>query len=424
MVAPRSTPARAQRKPRLLWANPFCLLDTSSGASMAVREMLIQLANNGYEVMVLGATIFDAEKGVTRFKKQWETVQESDKKIIKVNDTPLTHHLVKTASIKRAEMQASEEGTWFALYTKMLKDFKPDVVYYYGGQTLDLLIPDEAHARGIPAVSYLANGNYQGTRWCRDVDLILTDSHATADMYKEKQGFSPVPVGAFIDPGPVIASSHERKHVLLVNPSLQKGAALVVRLAMLLEQKRPDIVFEVVQSRGDWQALVKQVTQQFGEPREALDNVILTPNTTDMRPIYGRARMLLALSLWWESFGRVAAEAMLNGIPAMVTNRGGLPEVIGNAGLKIDLPESMYEKPFLKVPSAALLEKITERIEMLFDDEELYQLYVKRAYAQGQQHRIETSTGRLMKALAPLVQKQAGNSIDQYAVRKNKQLES
>ena len=31
------------RKPRLLWANAFCLLDTSSGASMSVRQMLLQL---------------------------------------------------------------------------------------------------------------------------------------------------------------------------------------------------------------------------------------------------------------------------------------------------------------------------------------------------------------------------------------------
>ena len=34
------------RKPRLLWANAFCLLDTSSGASMSVRQMLLQLVRS------------------------------------------------------------------------------------------------------------------------------------------------------------------------------------------------------------------------------------------------------------------------------------------------------------------------------------------------------------------------------------------
>ncbi len=268
--------ATSQRKPRLLWANPFCLLDTSSGASMAVREQLIQLAKNGYEVMVVGATIFDAQKGTFKLRDHWKTIEEKHNQIIKVNDAGLTHHLVATKSIIRSQMTAQEEGTWYGLYTKALNEFKPDVVYYYGGQTLDMLIPDEAHARGIPAVAYLANGNYQGTRWCRDVDLIITDSQATADMYKEKQGFEPVPVGAFINPGPVIAEQHERKHLLLVNPSLQKGAGVVIQMAVMLEKRRPDITFEVVESRGNWHALVKQVTKMMGDPREALDNVVVT----------------------------------------------------------------------------------------------------------------------------------------------------
>ena len=33
-------------KPRFLWANVYCLLDSSSGASLLVREMLRQLATN------------------------------------------------------------------------------------------------------------------------------------------------------------------------------------------------------------------------------------------------------------------------------------------------------------------------------------------------------------------------------------------
>jgi len=413
-----------QRKPRLLWANPFCLLDTASGASMAVREMLIQLAKNGYEVMVIGATIFDSEKGTFRLRDHWKTIEEKHNKVIKVNDGVLTHHLVATRSIVRNQMTAQEEGTWYGLYIKALKEFKPDLVYFYGGQTLDMLISDEAHARGIPAVAYLANGNYQGTRWCRDVDLIITDSQATADMYKETQGFSPVPVGAFIDPGLVVAEQHERKHLLLVNPSLQKGAGVVIQMAVMLEKRRPDILFEVVESRGNWRVLVQQVTRMMGDTRESLDNVIVTPNTDDMRPIYGRARLLLAPSLWWESFGRVAAEAMMNGIPAIVTNRGGLPEVIGDAGLKITFPAECYEKPFTKLPKADLLEPLLQRIEDFYDDDTAYRQYVARAFEQGKHHRIETSVGRLMKALAPLVGKQAAGGSDQYAVIKHKQLES
>lgn len=67
----KSTKTAAKpRKPRLLWANVYCLLDTSSGASMAVREMLLQLARRGYEIAVLGATVFDNPRGITRLQDQ------------------------------------------------------------------------------------------------------------------------------------------------------------------------------------------------------------------------------------------------------------------------------------------------------------------------------------------------------------------
>lgn len=415
-----NTPAR---KPRLLWANPWCLLDTSSGASMAVREMLLQLAQQGYELMVLGATIFDAEKGTYRLRDHWEAIKANHNTLINVADGPLTHKLLATKSIVRNEMTTEEESIWHGLYVQALDTFKPDLVYFYGGQTLDLLISDEAHARGIPNAAYLANGNYQGTRWCRDVDLIITDSQATSDMYAEKQGFRPVPVGAFIDPALVIASEHSRQHVLLVNPSLPKGAGVVVQIAMQLEKRRPDIIFEVVESRGDWHDLVRSVSASLGDPRESLSNVLVTPNTDDMRPIYSRARLLLAPSLSWESFGRVAAEAMMNGIPAIVTNRGGLPEVIGNGGIKLDFPTDCYEAPYSKVPSPELLEPLIACIERFHDAPDFYQMFVDRALQVGQQHRIEISTGRLMQAFAPLLQRRAGDRCgDQYAQRANKQL--
>ena len=409
-----------KRKPRILWANVHCLLDLSSGASMAVNEILVQLHRRGYEIMVLGATIFDSEKGMTRIREQWDQIQSSNSYVVKVETGDLVHRLVKTKSIARQDMTAEEEGIWHNLYQVTLNEFKPDLVYYYGGGTLELLIPDEAHARGIPSVAHLGNGTYQGQRWCRDVDLILTASYATSKMYQEKYGFIPQPIGTFIDADKVVASEHSRQHVLLVNPSLEKGAAVVIAMASILEKKRPHITFEVVESRGDWETLVWQVTEQLGEPRMTLDNVIITPNTADMRPIYGRARILLALSLCWESFGRVAAEAMMNGIPAIVTNRGGLPEVTGEGGIKVGFPEACYEAPYTKIPNLNTLEKITHFVEHLFDDQEAYDQMVQKAFAQGQQHRMETSMDRLITELTPLLEQRAGDH--QKNLRPHKQL--
>ena len=415
MAEPSERPLPAQprpvRKPRILWAALCCLLDGSSGASMSVREMLRQLAGNGYEITVVGATNFDDPSGVPRpLKEQWLELKKNKKPAINVNDGPLTHRLLITESTQREAMRCDEENLWHDLYTHVLDASKPDLVFFFGGLPLDLVIGDEAGARGIPVAAYIGNGNYHGTRWCRDVDLIITDSRATAKLYEERYGYRMVPVGKFVDPATKRATRHSRERVLFVNPSLEKGAGIVIALAMLLEERRPDIKFEVVESRGNWHELVREVTRVRGSPRESLKNVIVTPNTGDMRPIYGRARVVLMPSLWWESGGRVLVEAMMNGIPAFITDRGGMPEMVENAGIKINFSEEFFKPPYLRVPSPESLAPIVDLIIRMYDDKAFYDGCVARAFKVGQtQHSLETSTKRLIEAIAPLIEKRAGD---------------
>jgi len=401
----------APRKPRLLWANPYCLLDTSSGASMSIREMLRQLVAQGYEVRIVGCTLFDNPKGANRLQQIWQGMPVQTGQFFDAADGELIHQLLVTANTFRDELTGREENAWLGQYTYLLDSFKPDVVWFYGGYSLDLLIADEARSRGIPSAFYLVNGNYlQSPRWCRDIDLILTDSQNTADLYQKKIGFVATPIGKFIDPARFVAERHERRHLLFVNPSWEKGAAVVVQLALMLEQQRPDITLEVVEARADWATLLREVTGRRAAPRTALANVVVTGNTDDMRPVYQRARVLLTPSLWWESGARVLAEAMLNGIPAIVSNHGGSPGLIDDGGIVLDFPAICHEKPYQYIPTPAELQPLFDAVIAFYDDQALYDDYVARAQRVGREkHHISVSTRRLTKALAPLVAKKAGS---------------
>src|SRR5258706_15836085 len=62
------------------------------------------------------------------------------------------------------------------------------------------------------------------------------------------------------------------------------------------------------------------------------------PSDTDLPALYNGAAMLV-LPSFYEGFGLPALEAMACGIPTVVSNKGSLPEVVGEAGLLVD-PDS------------------------------------------------------------------------------------
>jgi glycosyltransferase involved in cell wall biosynthesis len=224
-----------------------------------------------------------------------------------------------------------------------------------------------------------------------------------------------VPVGKLIDPRSVVPAKHLRKRVLFINPSYSKGVSLVVAVAYMMQKRRPDIKFEVVESRGDWHRAVKEVTTALGAPMDSLPNVHLTPTTNDMRPVYARARVLMAPSLWWESGARVLAEAMLNGIPAITTGRGGSPEMIGEGGIVLNLPQRFYEKPYNKLPGTNMLEKLVDVLIRLFDDEAYYKSLSAKAATVGKRlHQPSVTVKRIEDALEPLIERKAGD-VDQHA---------
>jgi glycosyltransferase involved in cell wall biosynthesis len=89
------------------------------------------------------------------------------------------------------------------------------------------------------------------------------------------------------------------------------------------------------------------------------------------KEFYAQSRLVLMPSLWEETFGRVPAEAMANGIPVLASRRGALPETLGGAGFLFDIPER-YTTQMMEVPGAADVAGWVETIERLWDDPVLY----------------------------------------------------
>ena len=90
-------------------------------------------------------------------------------------------------------------------------------------------------------------------------------------------------------------------------------------------------------------------------------------NTPDPRAFYRVSRAVLMPSVWVENGGLVAREALANSLPVLATDRGGLPETLGDAGFIFTLPARIMPQS-LAVPTAREVAPWVSTIERLWDD--------------------------------------------------------
>jgi len=129
--------------------------------------------------------------------------------------------------------------------------------------------------------------------------------------------------------------------VTLVNLQDNKGVGTFYRLA-----ERMDAVFlGVIGTHGEQ------------EVRRDLDNVLIQKTTQDMRDVWARSRVVLMPSQY-ESYGMVAAEACVSGIPVIAHPTPGLTECLGSAGIFIDRND---------------IDKYEQALRLLLTDENHYQ---------------------------------------------------
>ena len=154
----------------------------------------------------------------------------------------------------------------------------------------------------------------------------IANSQFTAGKYRAAYGVDPTVITPYVSAERYQAAT-TRENITFINPHPNKGRDIAIEIA----RQCPEIPFVFVEL---W-PLSDEHRAALTEKLAPLPNVTLRPPQDDMRGIYGKCRILLVPSVWEEAFGRVATEAQLNGIPVVASNRGGLPEAVGEGGILI-----------------------------------------------------------------------------------------
>ena len=384
------------QSPRLLMVLPQMPQDPASGAARSMRTICEMLAGTGWDVRVLATTATEhaahrTHLGAVSYLKRLGIDVAIKCRAGRLAEFRFTHRGVEYLLL---DMQPAWSWQFDDLFDQTVRDFSPDILLAYGGRPEDRRRYERARAWGVKRVFGLRNGAYQTPGFFEGFDGVLTPSSFLTNLYRTTMALESTPLPVPLNLEDVVAEERDPHFVTMVNPSPEKGLMVMARIAEELGRRRPDIPVLIVEARGSVDHLV-QAGLLGGFDLRRHKSIVGLPAVAQPKTFYGETRVLVAPSLWEEPAGRVAAEAMLNGIPPIVSDRGGLGEVCNGAGFVLHIPEEFTPKTREPLPAEAV-EPWVELIARLWDDQTFYEAEAVRALAASDMYRPENLTPRYL----------------------------
>jgi uncharacterized delta-60 repeat protein len=428
------------RPSKIAFISPCCLLGNTNGAATATLDGLKLLARMGYDCQAFCGSLVDASDAVCIDQLLGEVnvlpVSQSirigpfqGKMIFAVNGD-VRVSIVDTTPTDDGWLKREEIAAFLTGCELFLDRFQPDVVWTYGGDPVALMVHQMARHRRIPILFAIHNFSYPDKAVFANVNHVVVPGEFSKKYYRQSLGLDCKILPNIVNweaadvsdtirmPRDEVGSRSEpdtlpRRFVTFINPQPDKGVYVFARISRELARRQPDIPLLVTQGRSKADGLLnpglglaQHIAGQFPNAKTGDGrNIVTMPFTPDARKfypaVYSVTKLLLMPSLWNESFGLVAAEAMLNGIPVLASNRGALPDTIvggdnvigtlsvpdtisGRGGFLFDIP-AKYTPKTREVPSAEEVEPWVETIIRLWDDTAEYEQCSRAAREHAQQ---------------------------------------
>jgi glycosyltransferase involved in cell wall biosynthesis len=380
--------------------------DPASGAARSLSTICEILASSGFLVRGIGTTASEAGTGADPssllhshgIHPQIDSARTANRvrPELRYTHRGVAYHLLHVGARTPWTWEPIHGRQFDRIFDETLRDFRPDILFTFGGTPGDRRRRERARRQGARVIFGLRNEGYLTPGFFDEtIDAILTPSQFLSDLYRRALGLESTPIPTPIELADVVAEEREPILFTMINPSREKGLMVMARLAEELSVRRPDIPMLFIESRGSGGLLVAAGLAGGFDLRRH-ENLMLSPSVPQPKDIYAPTRALLVPSVWQEAFGRVAAEALLNGIPPIVSDRGGLPDACNGAGFVIPLPPEVTPEMERPVDPEVVAPWI-DLIERMEGDAAFYAEEVERARQASAAYRPETLAPRYVE---------------------------
>ena len=296
----------------------------TSGALVQMREILRRTLEFGIPSGVL--SVAHAPLSPT-----WKPGKKVGKSVTLHDDIPVEEWLIEEPP--KENLQA-----YVKAFRELLNGFRWRVIFMNTPavflEEINILALDEALRSGAEVVSVLPDVLYPSyaTHPKRKVDRfyallkktkVMAPSRFLIDRFLKdteiQGGFFP----NLFTVGEIVAESGSHDYITLINHHPMKGRAIFDAVA----QRMPEEKFRIIENWPD--------VPPYHPPSP---NVKFSKFITEVRKLYSQTKVLLVPSLCEEGCPRVIVEALLNGIPVIAHNIGGVPEAGLGVATLIDPP--------------------------------------------------------------------------------------
>jgi glycosyltransferase involved in cell wall biosynthesis len=332
---------------KILLSLPESPFDPTNGAARSMRTIAELMVAAGHNVRCVATTA--REHGC-------DSVYDT-----RFSQRGVSYSIVNTNGLGSQRWRTPETELDFDRRFEAARGHNPDLLLCYGGHPTDQKRYLRAHQSGVKIVFGLRNYGYGQRGWFDKFDGIITSSQFLTNWYRTRFGVESTPLPLPIWPEDVIAENPEPKYFMAINPTREKGMMILETVFGWLEKNRPDIP----------RMLITDSPAHMN--KEAFWHTQILRWQSNPAEIYRQTKVLLVPSVWEEPAGRVIAEAMLNGIPPIITDRGGMPEVANGGAIILPLDKRITTEVSVAHPvSMKIAQPWIDMIIRLHDDPAYY----------------------------------------------------